>query len=99
MKCQIVAVLMLAALNAHAQSTPGISVLASPVGRYVFGQIGTFRSDQYLLDTQTGRLWKVSCIKSDGGVGCETIGLLPAVFVDTNGSTVGTSPQTATVRQ
>ncbi len=28
-------------------------------GRYVFGQISDFRSDQFLLDTQTGRLWQL----------------------------------------
>jgi hypothetical protein len=32
-------------------------VLSSPNGRYVFGQISDFRSDQFLLDTKTGRLW------------------------------------------
>jgi opacity protein-like surface antigen len=28
-------------------------------GRYVFGQISDYRSDQYMLDTQTGKLWRV----------------------------------------
>ena len=28
-------------------------------GRFVFGQISDFRSDQYMLDTQTGRLWQI----------------------------------------
>jgi hypothetical protein len=28
-------------------------------GRYVFGQISEFRADQYMLDTQTGRLWRI----------------------------------------
>lgn len=32
-------------------------VLTAVNGRYVFGQISNFRRDQYLLDTQTGRLW------------------------------------------
>ena len=34
-------------------------VLSSPGGRYVFGQVSTFRRDQFLLDTQTGRMWEV----------------------------------------
>lgn len=38
---------------------PQQKVLATPSGRYVFGQISDFRRDQFLLDTQTGRLWQV----------------------------------------
>lgn len=34
-------------------------VLASPGGRFVFGQISVMRKDQYLLDTATGRLWEM----------------------------------------
>ena len=34
-------------------------VLAASNGRYVFGQVSSFRRDQYLLDTQTGRLWQI----------------------------------------
>lgn len=35
------------------------SVLKSDNGRFVFGQIGPARADQFLLDTQTGRLWEI----------------------------------------
>ena len=38
---------------------PQNKVLASPNGRYVFGQISDFRADQFLLDTKTGRLWQI----------------------------------------
>jgi len=34
-------------------------VLKNESGRYVFGQISDFRKDQYLLDTKTGRLWRI----------------------------------------
>lgn len=30
-------------------------------GRYQLIQLGTFRSDQYLLDTQTGKVWRHIC--------------------------------------
>ena len=33
--------------------------LSSQGGRFVFGQISDYRADQYMLDTQTGRLWQV----------------------------------------
>ena len=35
-------------------------VLASPSGRYQFGQISEYRRDQYVFDTQTGRLWQIA---------------------------------------
>lgn len=34
-------------------------ILFSENGRFVFGQISDFRRDQYMLDTQTGRLWQI----------------------------------------
>jgi hypothetical protein len=36
---------------------PQQKTLSSPGGRFVFGQISEFRRDQFMLDTQTGRLW------------------------------------------
>ena len=38
---------------------PQQKILSSSNGRYVFAQISDFRKDQYLLDTQTGRLWQI----------------------------------------
>lgn len=38
---------------------PQQKVLSTETGRYVFGQISDFRSDQYMLDTKTGRLWTI----------------------------------------
>jgi hypothetical protein len=53
-------------LSVIAQS-PAIhpTTLNSASGRYVFGQINHLARDQYMLDTQTGRLWQMTCIKSD----------------------------------
>lgn len=46
-------------------------VLSAPGGRYVFGQISPFARHQYMLDTQTGRLWQVVCSKrSEDGKEC-----------------------------
>ncbi len=36
------------------------NVLSSYNGRYVFGQISDSEKDQYMLDTWTGRLWRIS---------------------------------------
>lgn len=38
---------------------PAQQILKSENGRFVFGQISDWRRDQYMLDTQTGRLWKI----------------------------------------
>ncbi len=36
------------------------SILSRPNGRFVFGQISDSSKDQYMLDTLTGRLWRLS---------------------------------------
>lgn len=37
-------------------------MLAAANGRYVFGQISPLRADQFMLDTQTGRLWQLMTV-------------------------------------
>ncbi|WP_404422972.1 hypothetical protein [Nibricoccus sp. IMCC34717] len=43
----------------YAEDFGGGQVLAAPGGRFVFGQISGFARHQYMLDTQTGRLWRI----------------------------------------
>ena len=38
---------------------PQNKVLGTSNGRFVFGQISSMRRDQYMLDTQSGRLWQI----------------------------------------
>jgi len=56
-------------LNAHGQfglsapqpqAIPAEKVLSSANGRYVFGQISSSSKDQFMLDTLTGRLWRIA---------------------------------------
>ena len=49
----------LCAHHALAQNNLPGAVIASSGGRFVFGQMSGSGEDQYLLDTQTGRLWKL----------------------------------------
>ena len=49
----------LSARNAFAQQKSAPPILSAPGGRFVLGQISEFQADQYLLDTQTGRLWRI----------------------------------------
>lgn len=41
--------------------------LSAPNGRFVLGQISDSRSDQYLLDTQTGRVWQAVQMTNEKG--------------------------------
>ena len=38
---------------------PQNKILSSGAGRYVFGQISDYARHQFMLDTQTGRLWQI----------------------------------------
>lgn len=63
-----VATLALAIISSAASAQPAadaIGQLSAAGGRYVFGQISAMRRDQYLLDTQTGRVWQLVCAEKD----------------------------------
>lgn len=42
------------------QIPPAGKVMSSTGGRYVFGQISDSGKDQFMLDTRTGRLWRIA---------------------------------------
>ena len=48
------------------------AVLSATHGRYVFGQISDSSQDQFMLDTETGRLWRLTK-RSDIGVCLSTV--------------------------
>ncbi|MHB8916205.1 MAG: hypothetical protein ACYC4K_10390 [Thiobacillus sp.] len=57
--------------------------LGSANGRFVFGQISDFRSDQYMIDTQTGRLWQiVERTDEKGSPAGRALQVIPFVSVD-----------------
>ncbi len=41
------------------QTPPAGKVLSATGGRFVFGQISDSSKDQYMVDTRTGRLWRI----------------------------------------
>ena len=45
--------------GSQAAEKPEYQVLFSPNGRFVFGQISASSKDQFMLDTTTGRLWRM----------------------------------------
>lgn len=60
MRMTVVAVCIgILALPAAAEPPSGKPATLAGSGRFVFGQISDYRRDQYMLDTQTGRLWKI----------------------------------------
>lgn len=63
-------------------------VLASPPARYVFGQVGEFARNQYMLDTVSGRLWQIVCAERDpaDAAKCLQFVLQPVRYVDGEGA-------------
>lgn len=56
-------VFMAVATSAAAQDAGfPAGVLSAPGGRFVFGQVSQYARHQYMLDVQTGRLWRLVCI-------------------------------------
>lgn len=53
------AAVMAAAATGHAQGPSSNKPAVLGGGRFVFGQINEFNADQYMLDTRTGRLWRL----------------------------------------
>ena len=47
-------------LSSKGQNESQKHVLSSSGGRFVFGQISDSSKDQFMLDTQTGRLWRIT---------------------------------------
>lgn len=82
------------ASTAFSQVSNSPGMLGVSGGRFVFGQISSFRSDQYLLDTQTGRIWRPACVvrNKDDSSKCELTAMEPVDFLDGNGKISGTVP-------
>ena len=60
--------------------------LSSEKGRFVLGQISDFRSDQYLLDTETGRVWSIVVTKTgEQSKDSEIKVLQPVLFITPEG--------------
>ena len=50
-------------------------------GRYQLVQLSDMRRDQFMVDTQTGRLWEVVCVKPGQNVGeCDERKLDPVLY-------------------
>ena len=45
--------------SSRIQQQPQHKILSSDNGRFVFGQISGSSKDQFMLDTATGRLWRI----------------------------------------
>lgn len=72
-----------------------VTALAAGGGRFVFGQISSQRQDQYMLDTQTGRLWTTVCLKQEAMGRCSSVALQPVPYGDVNGNPVSYLPSVA----
>lgn len=60
-----IALMSLCGGAAAQMNEPAGSIMAAAGGRYVFGQVSNAMRDQFMLDTQTGRLWRLVCKQKD----------------------------------
>jgi len=90
MRSLLIAALLVASV-AHAQEAPKRPALGSPNGRFVLGQIGEYASSQYLLDTQTGRVWEVVNMTDAKGANTGS-GLRQVKFITSDGAIWGPEP-------
>lgn len=88
----VVMALSATAGNAIAQSSNKPATLGGS-GRYVFGQINEYNADQYMLDTATGRLWRL--VDTADGTG-SVLELVPYALPD--GNTQPTPPDAEAFR-
>lgn len=88
------AVALAMALTAQAEDSMPSGVLAAPGGRYVFGQVNQFAKYQFLLDTQTGRMWSVIkyCADVAKPETCEDAVLKPLLFESANRESTSVTP-------
>lgn len=86
------ALLCMSAALAHADEVMPPAVLSAAGGRYVFGQVGLGRIDQYMLDTATGKLWQLVCVTRDAAGKCELTGLQLVPYLDGTGMPFTTPP-------
>lgn len=86
----------LAALAASAQNSNRPEVLSAAGGRFVFGQVNEFGRDKFMLDTQTGRLWRLVCVRLSPSGGCEGGSVLePVEFAQPDGKYADVPPRLA----
>lgn len=91
MKRLVGVALMVAGTAALADTSyPAGTAIGVAGGRYAMGQISSARHDQYMLDTQTGRLWIFVCMKKEDNIGtCGQMALQPVPYVDLQGQSAG----------
>ena len=70
--------------------------IGNAVGRFVLVQLSTARRDQYMVDTQTGRLWSIEEIKDQSQFKDRVYTILsPVHYLSTDGK-LYLEPQTIT---
>ena len=81
MRILLCAILLLPTFAAAQQeiNVRSFGVLSSPPGRFVFGQLSQYASATYLLDTQTGRLWRMVSTKTSDGSALEALQSIPFI--------------------
>lgn len=88
MKKIVLSMFFIVSLALSAESS--FQSLHSGNNRFVFGQVGPARADQYLLDTQTGRMWYLTVDSETGQKYLESI-----IFPSLDGKSQSLTPSTS----
>ena len=70
---------------------PGAQRISTDGGRFVFGQVSEMRKDQFMLDTKTGKMWRIVYAPYKNAKGEDIPGetypiLEPVLYEDTKGA-------------
>lgn len=89
------------AADALKVTPPQQKVLSNTNGRFVFGQISEYRKDQYMLETQTGRLWSITVtnLAKEGAAPVEMTVLSPVLYSDFVGKEYNELPLPTTIQK
>jgi len=72
---------------------PQGNTISSSGGRYAMGQLSGARLDQFMLDTATGRIWQVTCMKPGIDGVCNHLALQQVVYLDANANETAFPPE------
>jgi hypothetical protein len=91
----VVALAVFAAPSSATEPPASGTVMAGHGGRFVFGKISDYRRDQFMLDTQSGRLWRMVCLEfaaPPNATDCVQYALSEIPYVDATGAAATSVP-------
>lgn len=93
MRITVLAAILAIAPAAFAQNNYTAGTALSGNGRFVLGQISAYRKDQFVIDTQTGRVWRLVCLRGNPAADeCGRTAFQPTTYLDFADKEIGWTP-------